>query len=285
MLIVKVQGGLGNQLFQYAFGRAMAIKNNTQLLLDASHYKYTSDHTGYVLDRYNIQAVTANYQFAFFKAKCVNLIKRLPKALQGMFGYLYEDGYRFSESCTEFSEGYTYVGYWQSWKYFYDVLPTIKSDLVLKDNIPAHAAQLIQHVKSCNSISIHIRRGDYITNPKAASIYRSLPMSYYNDAIGVIKESVDNPFYFVFSDDPEWVAENLDFGTNSLMVSSFGFSPQVDMMIMSHCKHNIIANSTFSYWGAMLNDNAGAIKISPNKWFNPGSLSEEDVIPDNWLRI
>lgn len=285
MLIVKIQGGLGNQLFQYAFGRAVAIKNNAQLVLDASCYQSIYDHTGYVLDRYNIQASTLNYKFPRLKGRYINLIKKLPASVQKCFGYIYESDYRHSDSNANYFNGFTYVGYWQSWKYFYDVLPAIKNDLILLDQISGRAAELIQQVKNCNSISIHIRRGDYITNPKAASIYRALPMSYYDNSIGVVNDKVDNPFYFVFSDDPEWVTENFNFGENSLIVSSLGFTPQVDMMIMSHCKHNIIANSTFSYWGAMLNNNIGAIKISPDKWFNPGCLSEVDIVPDDWLRI
>jgi hypothetical protein len=145
----------------------------------------------------------------------------------------------------------------------------------------------IQKIQDCNSVSLHIRRGDYISIQKNASKFIALDIQYYENAIKKISSLISNPIFFVFSDDVDWVKQNLksEFETHYISNNNTKTTSYIDMQLMSMCQHNIIANSTFSWWAAWLNSNTNKIVISPSKWFQHFDVNMDDILPDTWLRI
>jgi hypothetical protein len=142
---------------------------------------------------------------------------------------------------------------------------------------------LLKRVSSNNSVSVHIRRGDYVSNPHASKFHGTKGLDYYEKAVERIAETVKNPELFVISDDIEWCKENLRLPYKTTHIDgNAGFE---DMHIMSHCAHNIIANSSFSWWAAWLNTNPDKVVIAPKKWFNDESINTEDVVPKTWIRL
>ena len=176
-----------------------------------------------------------------------------------------------------------YIGYWQSWKYFKDIEKRIKRDFSFDEKLlPLSNREILSKIRNTNSVSIHIRRGDYIGN----SIYDNIATSdYYYKATDYIKKNVKNPFYFIFTNDPEWCKVNMMLPNSLIVDINSGVDSYWDMFLMSQCKHNIIANSSFSWWGAWLNEHENKIVIAPRKWINEDSANIDDIIPPTWKRI
>ena len=177
------------------------------------------------------------------------------------------------------------LGYWQSEKYFADYSDEIREDFTFKSPLSERNSDLANQISSVNSVSVHVRRGDYVTNAKNAFI-GVCPLSYYEQATELIKSRVESPVFFVFSDDMDWVKSNLKLDVKTVMVNhNSGSESYNDMRLMSMSKHHIIANSSFSWWGAWLNPNPEKIVIAPKKWFRNGEFDTSDLIPSNWIRI
>jgi len=177
-------------------------------------------------------------------------------------------------------------GYWQSEKYFSDIRNTIFSDFSLKKElVSARFIKIAKKMKGSNSISIHVRRGDFVMVKKTNKAHGVCPLDYYEIAIKYISEKICNPEFFFFSDDIEWVKKNLSTGFKENHISGEGLSDAEEMMLMSTCRHNIIANSTFSWWGAWLNSNPGKIVVSPSKFLLGSSTDNKDLIPENWHKL
>lgn len=150
--------------------------------------------------------------------------------------------------------------------------------------------KILEKITQTNSVSIHVRRGDYYNNESAFKIHGNITTKkYYENALEFIKEKVKNPVFFVFSDEFEWVKKNLYFFSNygevHIIDWNKGFDSYIDLQLMSNCKHNIIANSSFSWWAAWLNKNKNKIVISPKKWVNNINENKIDIIPNNWIKI
>jgi hypothetical protein len=256
MIIVKLQGGLGNQLFQYTFGRAMSLKKRTDLKLDISNYK-DDPLRAYKLKYFNIEEDIASRAQVFL----AKITTRLGLA-------------------TSYLEGY-----WQGEKYFEDIKDIIKKDFTLK-NPPSEATGIfIDQIKNTNAVSLHVRRGDYVTNEKLKNILQALPLSYYNDAIDLMSKKTEQPHFFIFSDDIAWVKENLEIKYPVTYVSGESMPDYEELILMSLCKHNIIANSSFSCWGAWLNKNLDKIVIAPKNWFPDQAKDTKDLIPASWIQL
>jgi hypothetical protein len=250
MLIVKLTGGLGNQLFQYANGRAISIKNKTPLLIDASWYKGRIDRQ-YLLDKYNIKSRIAT-KLEIFLTKIFNK----KNYIQGDF---------------------------QSEKYFENIKNIISEDYSIKEPIK-DKEDLINKIKSTNSVSIHMRGGDYVRG-KRSSFHGTCSPEYYYKAIEEIKLNIDSPFFFIFTDDIPWAKNHIKFPEPNIFISNEENKPYEEIILMSYCKNNIIANSTFSWWGAWLNNNKNKIVIAPKKWFNNDSIDTKDILPKQWIKI
>ncbi len=301
MIITRLSGGLGNQMFQYATARALASRNKTSLYLDIS--SYTSDYhknapRTFELDQFNIQADIA--QLENFKTlgipnslsqKLQTKIKRrlykMIEKLKPLYKrkYILEKTYNFSPEVYRAGPDCFLSGVWQSEKYFKDIENIIKKEFILKNEPLIITKNLIEAIETCNSVSLHIRRGDYVSDKKTNQFHGSCPAEYYEKAIQIVSEKVPDPTFFIFSDDMEWAKNNLKINYQTNFVSDKNIPDYEEIIIMSKCKHNIIANSSFSWWGAWLNENKSKIVIAPQKWFSSDNIDTKDLIPQTWTRL
>jgi hypothetical protein len=293
MITVKLKGGLGNQLFQYAYGRAVSLKLETPLILDISGYENQSEvetEREYQLDSFSLQAKISNKinntKIDFLKKFFENLLNKIKNTVNPYNGYI------FDPKNLDVKDGAHLDGYWQSEKYFSDIETTLRYDLVLKAKLGAKAKLFKERIKQVEdnggiSASIHIRRGDYITSKYANTYHGSLDMTYYRKAISTLQSKLCGKqlVLFIFSDDISWVKENLKTEVPYVCVSRPDISDQEDLVLMSCCNHNIIANSSFSWWGAWLNPRKDKIVIAPKRWVKDRTTNTNDVIPLSWIKI
>jgi hypothetical protein len=174
-------------------------------------------------------------------------------------------------------------GYWQTENYLIDIKDTILNDFQLKLPLRNELKEIALKISDSNSVSIHIRRGDYAQDKKTNAHHGTCSLEYYQEAIKLITEKIQNPIFYIFSDDIEWVKENLKINYPKYHVEgNKGFE---DMELMKNCKHNIIANSSFSWWAAWLNTNKEKIIIAPKNWLNNPKFDTSDVVPNSWIKI
>jgi len=294
MICVRLNGGLGNQMFQYALGRALSIKHKTELIFDCSQLgKKIKGLTArnFDLKVFNIQASEATKSDL---AKLRPFIYRLINVLAIKIGFkgiatskfFIEQKFSYNEQIEKTADDCYLVGYWQSPLYFKEIQNLILQEfefppLTGENSVTGHK------ISNGNSISLHIRRGDFL-NLSAHSTHGICSLNYYEAAISHITEKTNDPIFFIFSDDVAWAKENLKIkGKCYYIAGNSGDKSYIDMQLMSLCKHNIIANSSFSWWGAWLNLNGGKIVIAPEKWFVNKTLNEQtkDLIPETWMRL
>ena len=176
-------------------------------------------------------------------------------------------------------------GYWQSENYFESNRSILINDFSFRIPLNARNADALRLISSSNSVSIHIRRGDYLHNANAKATHGLCSLEYYHKAIRLIKATIGKPRFFIFSDDMLWVKAHLEPEEDCIFVDwNFGVDSYNDMRLMSLCKHNIIANSSFSWWGAWLNRNPDKVIIAPKRWF-AGKINDSNIIPSSWIRI
>lgn len=289
MIIVRLKGGLGNQLFQYAIGRHLATTKDTSLVLDTSSYK-TDTLREYSLSGFNISGHPSDKLFFFATDGRVRLLNRAIQAVRKLFSKPFqivsEKSFSFDPSVLNCSDHSYLDGFWQSENYFLPIENTIREDLKLKTPVEGPLKKIAEHICSSNSVSIHVRRGDYVSNPTTTAFHGFCDSDWYIKATNWLEKKVGNPTYFVFSDDYEWAKSNLNFQAETVFIPP---SPKGqehnDMYVMSLCKHNIIANSSFSWWGAWLNDNPSKIVIAPKEWFAASHINTSDLIPTSWHRM
>ena len=270
MVITRLIGGMGNQLFQYAFARNLSILSNKELLFDLSAFCNYKLHK-YALNNFKINAKIASkdqiprhYNKGGFNRKISKIIDFVyPKAFE-----INEKKVSFDEKILIKYKGNIYLnGYWQSEKYFELNENIIREELAFINEIDIDNLQIANNIETTNSVSIHIRRKDYLTNPLVKNVLVPCTLEYYYNAIEFINSKVNSPFYFVFSDDINWAVENLKTLKNCIFIRNNEQKNYIDLKLMSLCKHNIIANSSFSWWGAWLNINPSKLIIAPSKWF------------------
>lgn len=292
MIVTKLIGGLGNQMFQYAAGRRTAIANKTGLKLDITGYDHQVGITPrvYMLDMFHIRARIATRQdIELFKANSKGIVQRnwyrVKRALYRRH-YFRQKSLAFSHEFLTIPDNSYLDGYWGSEKYFLDIGDIIHKDFMLKNKPNKANSELIQRIKSCNSISLHVRRRDYVLDKKTHAFHGVCGLGYYKKAISLTTKRVMNPIFFIFSDDPDWCMANLRFNYQTTYVThNLGKHDYEEMRLMSACKHNIIANSSFSWWGAWLNNNPDKIVVAPKKWFNTATINTQDLIPNSWIKI
>ncbi len=285
-IIIKFNGGLGNQMFQWAFGSALEKKTGVKVFFDMSFFekKYARP---YELNIFNLDIKFIKNLWLKLKLKIIwKLRKKLHnKKFLGLSFYS-EPHFEFDENLFKVKPNTYIEGFFQSEKYFKDIGTEIRADFQFK-NLPDEENQkLIEKIGTTNSISLHIRRCDYVKKKRYKNLYAKCTLDYYKRGVEYIEGKYNNPTLFIFSDDINWVMENLNLPYESVYVShNTGNKSYEDMRLMSLCKHNIIANSSFSWWGAWLNDNKEKIVIAPQKWFYDEKIFQEDVIPQNWVKL
>jgi len=286
MIIVNLKGGTGNQIFQYALGRHLAIKNNDTLKLDVG----SLDRANKVGDIYRpLQLDVFNIQKNYATEDEVRRLKYPFGVISKAWRYL---SFKLSrDKNTLFYphvlnwKGNIYLdGYWQSPLYFDPIRDTLLKELTLVKPLSAPAAAIAAQIKQSTSVSLHARRGDYVKNPRVLYEFGMCSQGYYEAAMKKIETIAPNPTYYVFSDDIEWVKNNLPVGSSAVFVKDPAITDTEELMLMSLCQHNIIANSSFSWWGAWLNQNPHKQVVAPTPWFDHQAY-DPSLIPPSWVTI
>ncbi len=283
MIITKIIGGLGNQLFQYAAARCIAEKYGTNVKLDESSYNE------YKLRSLELNSFHAKFDFATeaelasYHQTFINKIKNrvLPVAKRNVYKapFFHFDNRFFSVSNNTYLKGY-----WQSEKYFLPVQQLIRQELTIKKEFVESLKDFAETLSRENSVSVHIRRGDY-KDKTFSTFHGILPAVYYDKAFKILNNKINDARYYFFSDDIGWVKNDLNMPGATYISGTISKTHIEDFYLMSHCKHNIIANSSFSWWAAWLNNNPDKIVIAPKKWFNKGPQDTQDLIPEGWIKI
>lgn len=282
-------GGLGNQLFQYATARALSEKLNTSVVLDVSEFNSYDVHP-LRLNEFNCKGIFSSKKQLLRSLLERNVIKKHVSKLKVFNKYYFERNLEFNEDVLNVENGSSLIGYFQTEKYFEVIRTQLLEELTLKNSLNNIETKVSHKINNTNSISIHIRRGDYISNQYANSIHGTCDSAYFSRAIAYMSENNildDSSEFFVFSDDIEWCRNNLELGYKLNFVTGSAERPEVDMILMSQCKHQIISNSTFSWWGAWLNKNESKVIITPKKWFENDNMAKEsgDIIPHLWVKL
>jgi len=281
MVTSKILGGLGNQMFQYAVGKNLALKNKTELSLDLNELLNRQTVVDYTLRDFELDVFNIDYKI--FKKKDQSRLRSKVSQILCPIIFVKEQNFLYDNEIIK-KKGNLYLdGYWQNERYFKDIRNIILQDFTFKTPPNYLNNQLINSIASANSIAVHVRRGDYISNHNANSYHGICTKEYYTNAFNIIKSKVDNPTFFVFSDDLKAAKEILDFESNIVLVdiNSNGKNAD-DLRLMIGCKHNIIANSTFSWWGAWLGTNSDKLVVAPKCWF---AKIETDIIPNRWIKV
>lgn len=297
MIIVRLRGGLGNQLFQYAAGKALAQYHQVDLALDLYTYK-KHPYRKFELANFNIDAPEASREEVHRFTGSNPVIRYLNKRenyfhCQGVFA---QPHYHYYHDFFSLPPDIYLSGYWQSEKYFSNIPGLIREQFTVSQPLDSRNAELSLKLSAGNSIAVHVRRGDY-TNATYGSFFGGLSEEYYMDAIEKLEREIPDPVFYFFSDNQEWCKKTFSGVKAEFIDHNQGTDSFKDLVLMSYCRHNIIANSTFSWWGAWLNENPEKKIIAPAQWFRLNFLAKkepvyasrfyntEDLIPASWTRM
>jgi hypothetical protein len=294
MITSKLRGGLGNQLFQYAIGLQLSTELNTMLKLDLSDYEKQDNIRSYKLDVFNIEvpiATPEEIRGYEKKQKQITSIKgyRFFKKLIPLkwFSIIQEPYYHYTPSINKIGKNHLLIGNWQTEKYFDKVIPQLRRNLTLKNKLSNDAQYYAEKISNVNAISVHIRRGDYVSVPKFAERFGTCSTEYYQTATEYLLSQIPDAHFFVFTDDLKWVKAHPELfsGCEKVTYIENTTADYEDLILMSKCKHHILANSSFSWWGAWLNASTQKIITAPKIWFAGLPHDTSDLIPKSWIRL
>lgn len=278
MRLVKITGGLGNQMFIYAMYIGMKKRVGGHVHIDLSDMMHYHAHNGYELRR--VFGVPAD-EF------CIN--RTLKKVIEFLFFKTILERHQHG-SMRPYTRRYAYPlvyfkGFYQNEKYFLDVEDEVRSTFTFDLSLANERSRDLEKriATDDKAVSLHVRRGDYL-QPKFYEKYGTVcGLTYYQNAIVEMGRHIDGTHYYVFSDDVEWVKENLPIDGATYVNWNAGADSWQDMMLMSRCRHHIICNSTFSWWGAWLNPSPGKVVIAPDKWF--ADTGSDFILPETWVKV
>ncbi len=278
MITINLKGGLGNQMFQYAAARHLGVKYKTNLVLNTEYFSNIPH--GDVPRKYQLNIFNIDKNIKF-KESINQTVKLLQKILLKFFGEKIQ--IPLANILLKVGLSVHLNGYFQSEIYFKNIRDILLKEFTLTKELGEEAGKIKNILENSEGVAINIRHADYL-RPDYIKIYRTCNMEYYNKAVEYIKNEVKNPLICVFSDDPEWVKkefkiENVIFAGNDIL------KDYEQMYLMSICKHNIIANSSFAWWGAWLNKNPNKIVIGPKQWLVNKTSDKLDVLPKEWIQI
>lgn len=280
MIIVKIWGGIGNQLFQYVFGQYLRFRYDQEVWYDDNSYQTTDK-----LRKRELDALDADIQYnnscTFSKYRGVkNRVLRYTFQLLPMNHYISE-GDKLPET---FKKGHVYFfqGYWQDIEYYHWLKKNVSGFCIKSKEIPSELLSLFQEIEAGNNtLSVHVRRGDYFL-PKNINTYGVCDVSYFESALANVKKELPNSKTYVFTDDPDWVKNNLPLDESVILIPNYPVSQFAYIELMSLCKNHIVSNSSFSWWGAVLNEQPNAIVVAPSKWT---LTSEKTIALRKWKKI
>ena len=289
MVISTITSGLGNQLFQYALGRQLAILNNTSLYFDTRFYQ--SEYSRETNRSFRLSNFNINFrELSVREENLIRATKLLPgRSLPPLFRHLKEQYYHFDPDVLKARAGMLVLnGYWHSQKYFIEVEDVIRRELAF-NNMPGpeFSSYKSDILSSDKAVSVHIRRGDYVSHPEFSKTFGFIGKQYYENACALIVKRIGSCRFFVFTDDKDWVEQNMQLPGDTLFVKNTGADADLDdLHLMSLCKHHIVANSSYSWWGAWLGANRDKIVVCPENWFlNQPDWNTKDLRPDSWIKI
>jgi Glycosyl transferase family 11 len=294
---MKVCGGLGNQLFQYAAGLALARRHQARLIIDRSFY-CTKSHRSFQLNQLELDfELSLGYEEFGRELSSTLSGKPIGRGTQFRAEPRQHTDVCFSEASFCFDDRFLTLtppvvlqGYYQSARYFHDIDDELRATIRLRGQPCSRFREALNVIESSRTpVAVHVRRGDLITDEGVHSVHGCLGWPYYSKALHIMKRLIDHDHdLFFFGDDLAAISELQSKVWQSTVVSHPDLSAAEDLMLMRKCRHFITANSTFSWWGAWLAEAPDKIVISPRQWFSPSGLRQNnvcDLIPDGWLQI
>ena len=278
MIITKLVGGLGNQMFQYAFARTLSLRHNTPLKIDLSFLKNRNMGPNFVYRNYELDIFNVIEDFDFTFENCIRAEEPFcSKYLQEIVD---------SIGVYQIDKDIMIDGYWQSVKYFAEFESVIKSDFTFKslvgDSNDDKIKSMLNDIRMTNSVMLNIRRTDFLNT----DFHGVMGLEYINKSTELLESKIDNPKYFIFSDDIEWCKENIKLNNMVIVNHSYkGDRFSYYLQLMKECKNFIIPNSSFAWWSAWLSDSPNKIVIAPKRWLTDETIDTSDLIPSDWIRI
>lgn len=295
-VIVSLYGGLGNQLFQYSAAKAYALKNNASLTLDLFWFQIVDQLKDTTPRKYALNPYKLNVNLSYiglpwhqkksFFDKLLYKVVNFSKFSQAGTPIYSENLQGYDENFFKKTSPIWFNGYWQSYKYFDFIDDIIKKDIGAIKNINNKSRIILNQIKSSESVCIHIRRGDYVTNTNAMNTHGVCSLEYYYKGLEKVCRGLNNPQIFIFSDDPLWVKSNFKSKFSFTIVDVNGYDDAYqDLWLMKSCQRFVIANSSLSWWAAWLSNSPKKLVVAPKKWFLSNKLDSSDLIPLDWIRL
>jgi len=293
---VQIQGGLGNQLFEYAASRALSNRLGARLILDCT--PRTANSRKFALDRFSIQAVVihdgpAKIRSRYFRREGSDFGRWVTNTFHDVFPCTVQiDAHRYKviyerqlfsydPRFATFAGSIYLTGWWQSYRYFENVANVLRSELRMQGGSQLANGEWLDRIRKTNSVCLHVRRGDYLDS---RDYFGLCTLSYYTRAVQIISELIESPCFFVFSDDLAWCREQLSMEAMQFVDVNGPDDAAAELQLMATCRHHILANSSLSWWAAWLGDRPEQIVIAPDPWF-AGELSTRDLLPKRWIRL
>ncbi len=295
MIVVKLQGGLGNQMFQYAVSSILALKSKSNVKIEDSFFENTEKSKGFTPRQFELSVFDNHYQFVTLKE--IDCFTKLSKfnQLKKYYGLNYpmvfmEPSLKYDAAVLKLKAPVYLEGYFQSYHYLEGFESFVKDLFSFSTmNLDEKNKNILAEINNTETVSVHIRRGDYVNDKLTQQFHGNCAKEYYLEAIHRMEQKSKGLTYVFFSDDIAWVKEEFaDLLVKKIFVDeNNGSASWKDMFLMTHCSHNIIANSSFSWWGAWLNSFSEKTVIAPKKWFLNTDANEKtkDLIPESWIRI
>ena len=295
MIVGNIHGGLGNQMFQYACARALSLELGLPLKFTIDFLNANNSHNGFELERaFSLKLDIADkMELAgliswWCKAPAVRRdLGKFPFSSLTGHNFIGEPHFRYWPALHEHARHGGYLqGNWQSERYFIGYAASIRAEFKFREELLGVNRCMAHKMNEVVSISVHVRRGDYINNSNAHAVHGTCSLEYYHKAIDTLLQRCPGARLFAFSDDAQWVSQVLqpDYPNMEIVAHNKGLDSYNDMHLMSMCRHHVIANSTFSWWGAWLNHRQDKIVIAPKRWFANG-IDTQDLIPKEWGQI
>lgn len=292
MIIVRLYGGLGNQMFQFAAGMSLAKRHGVALHFDPEWFDHVHLHQGLELPRVfglDLPRATPDELRRVLGVLTSPTLRRL--LVRRKFRALLpsslaiEPHFHYWSPFDRLGPKVYLDGHWQSERYFSSVEAEVRQALRFQAPLDVENQTIVDEMGACESVSLHVRRGDFAENPVVRSVHGVDLAEYYRKATDEIKRRTENPYFYIFSDDPDWARAQFGFLPASRVIDhNRGGYSYLDMQLMSCCRHHVIANSTFSWWGAWLNSKPGKIVVAPRRWFST-AVDTSDLTPCHWNRL
>jgi len=298
-IYVQLKGGLGNQMFQYAAGFGLSSKLGCQLKLDCSKYNSETDRA-YMLDRLQFDnCIASPDELTLFDSQKDNILNRLINQVMRSVnadrvktkGHIYtQPGFYYDKQIWECIPPVLLKGYFQSEKFFIDAATKLRSQFMLREAMSSNSVSILNEIASCaHPVSLHVRSQDYISSQKTHELHGVCSLEYYKQALKIVEAlSEDEVCYFIFSDDTNYAKKILSDVPRCIFVMGNDSRPWEDITLMAACRDHIIANSSFSWWGAWLNTDKEKIVVAPRNWFRRKKMIETstvDLYPDSWITL